>query len=235
MTVGIYEIVCTANGKKYIGQSNNIEKRWRQHRSTLNRNIRHNKYFQNAWNKYGESAFKFIIIEECDTECLTEKEQENIDKYSSDELFNWGKCADNALRGTSRPLDVIEKIRAAKMGDKNPMYGRIFTKEHRERMTRHGEKNHFYGKTHTEETREKISKALTGKKRGKATMEHVENNRKSQIRVKRLKSTLSEEDVITIRLRRQSGESYVDISEDYSLRPAHVGKICRHEIWKCSA
>lgn len=62
MTIGIYKITNTVNGKVYIGKSQNIEKRFNDHIYGLNRGINHNSHFQNAWNKYGEKNFKFEII-----------------------------------------------------------------------------------------------------------------------------------------------------------------------------
>lgn len=76
MTSGVYQILNIKNGKKYIGSSVNIEDRWNQsHLRLLRQGTHQNSHLQNAWNKYGEEAFVFSIIEECDPECLIEKEQ----------------------------------------------------------------------------------------------------------------------------------------------------------------
>ena len=60
---GIYIIQNLVNGNIYIGSSINIRKRFSQHKSTLRHNTHRNKHLQNAWNKYGEENFEFIIIE----------------------------------------------------------------------------------------------------------------------------------------------------------------------------
>ena len=51
-----------------------------------------------------------------------------------------------------------ENIRLAKLGEKNPFYGKTHTDEVKSKMSedRTGEKNAFYGKTHSQETRQKI-------------------------------------------------------------------------------
>lgn len=61
---GIYRITNTVNGKIYIGQSRNIWKRLEAHRTDLRTGTAKNQHLQNAWNKYGESAFVFETIED---------------------------------------------------------------------------------------------------------------------------------------------------------------------------
>ena len=63
---GVYAIVNTLNNKKYIGSSNNLRKRYRQHYNSLVKNIHHNIHLQNAFNKYGEKVFEFWILETCE-------------------------------------------------------------------------------------------------------------------------------------------------------------------------
>ena len=58
---GIYKIVNKVNGKYYVGGSKNIHKRWLEHKGLLRRNIHDNGHLQNAWNKYGEATFDFIV------------------------------------------------------------------------------------------------------------------------------------------------------------------------------
>ena len=44
--IGIYKIENKVNGKVYIGQSIDIEKRWKEHISCLNNRTHHNDYLQ---------------------------------------------------------------------------------------------------------------------------------------------------------------------------------------------
>ena len=74
MSIGIYQIRNLLNGKIYIGQSMDIEKRWSTHRAELKHNYHHNIHLQSAWNKYGEESFEFSIIEECNMDQLDQRE-----------------------------------------------------------------------------------------------------------------------------------------------------------------
>lgn len=78
---GIYKIENLINGKLYIGQSKNIESRWKQHLSELNNHTHHNYKLQRDWIEYGNEAFKFSILE--GYESLDDKEKYFIEKYSS--------------------------------------------------------------------------------------------------------------------------------------------------------
>ena len=72
---GVYKITNMVNGKFYIGSSNNIQNRWKQHKDKLNSEKHGNSYLQNAWNKHGEKNFRFEVIEECSPEMQFEREQ----------------------------------------------------------------------------------------------------------------------------------------------------------------
>ncbi|QJX63048.1 GIY-YIG nuclease family protein [Niallia circulans] len=59
----IYKIENLINGKVYIGQTiKKADRRFQLHKSRLKRNVHENAYLQNAWNKYGESSFVFVVI-----------------------------------------------------------------------------------------------------------------------------------------------------------------------------
>lgn len=78
---GIYKI--TINSYYiYIGQSVDIEKRWRQHLSKLKQNKHCNKKLQNIYNKHPNNI-EFEILEECDESELDNKEIYWIDCYKS--------------------------------------------------------------------------------------------------------------------------------------------------------
>lgn len=83
--IGIYKITNQVNGKVYIGQSRNIEKRWNQHRTTAfnSNNHNYNLPLYRAIRKYGIENFIFEVLEECKIEELNEKEKYYIKLYNS--------------------------------------------------------------------------------------------------------------------------------------------------------
>ncbi len=60
---GIYRIRNLINNKSYIGSAVNFKRRWNYHKQDLIACRHHSKYLQNAWNKYGEAAFEFKVME----------------------------------------------------------------------------------------------------------------------------------------------------------------------------
>ena len=62
---GIYRIRNLRNQKCYVGQAaQSFEKRWNHHRHSLLHGKHRSPYLQKAWNKSGEQAFAFEVIEE---------------------------------------------------------------------------------------------------------------------------------------------------------------------------
>lgn len=74
---GIYKITNKINLKAYIGQSVDIEKRWRQHKN-MSRGC---TLLLRAFQKYGIENFLFEIVEICSPEELNEKEKYYIWYY----------------------------------------------------------------------------------------------------------------------------------------------------------
>jgi group I intron endonuclease len=73
MSIGIYKIT-NPKGKIYIGQSTNIEKRWKYYSSQYhNKKDKQTKLF-NSLIKYSPKNHKFEILEECTVEQLNERE-----------------------------------------------------------------------------------------------------------------------------------------------------------------
>lgn len=114
--IGIYKIQNLSNGKIYIGQSNNIERRFREHK---NKGEISRIPLDIAIKKYGVDAFSYEIIEECSLADLNEREMYWIRYYNSIELgYNCSNGGDSQTIGENNGrailsnLDII-KIRTA--------------------------------------------------------------------------------------------------------------------------
>src|ERR1035437_9893001 len=97
-TSGIYQFKCTETDKPYTGSSDNCEKRLNEHLSALRNKQHHSITFQRAFNKFGEKAFIFSIIEIANQQeneskidfgqrLSTVHEQAWLDKYQAQEFI----------------------------------------------------------------------------------------------------------------------------------------------------
>lgn len=108
--IGIYKITNLADNKIYVGQSIDIEKRWKTHIRELNKGIHHNIKLQNAWNKYGENCFLFEILEECSEHELNSKESfwiKELDSYNRGYNLDLGG---NGIRGYKHTSEELAKM-----------------------------------------------------------------------------------------------------------------------------
>jgi len=153
---GIYEIVNTVNGKRYIGSAVKLGARWNKHRRELQKRIHHNAPLQHAWNKYGESVFKFLPILTCQKSMLRFYEQQLLDKV---------KPEYNVATNATQPMAGRRHTEATKMKMSQAGVGRKHTPEHCAAMSRArvGKKM----KPHTAETKARQSAALKGKTKSK--------------------------------------------------------------------
>lgn len=78
--IGIYKITNKETGKSYIGQSNDIERRFKEHKT---KGEESRIPVDLAIKKYGQNHFLYEVLEECSIEELNEKEQFQIDKYDT--------------------------------------------------------------------------------------------------------------------------------------------------------
>lgn len=131
---GIYGIVNKINGKTYVGQTGErFLRRYWHHQWKLRDNSHDNDYLQNAWNKYGEDNFEFIILEVVnDQNLLDELEIKYIAKYKDQE-----KSYNMLLGGGGRRGFQMSEHTKKIIGDKN--------------------RQNMLGKKHSEQTKRKMS------------------------------------------------------------------------------
>lgn len=114
---GIYQIVNTTNGKRYIGSAARIEKRWAEHRRGLKKGVHHSRHLQSSWAKHGEGVFRFEVLEFCGAQALLTREQHYLDVLRPE--FNICKIAGSTLGRIHGP-ETRAKIAAKAVGRKAP-------------------------------------------------------------------------------------------------------------------
>ena len=104
----IYSIKNKINDYQYIGSTIRFKIRKSEHLNMLRFNKHHSDYLQKAWNKYGESSFEFIILEEVDDiNQMLVREQFWIDTLNPQ--YNICKIAGNTF-GKKCKKETKEKI-----------------------------------------------------------------------------------------------------------------------------
>lgn len=125
---GIYAILNLKNHKHYVGSAVNLRKRKGVHLAELRAGRHHCSKLQNAWNKYGESAFRFDVLEIVeDKERLIEREQFYIDATLP--FYNSARIAGSSL-GRVTSSETRKKISEALTGG-----SRVFSDEHRKNIS----------------------------------------------------------------------------------------------------
>lgn len=124
---GIYAIVNTVSGKRYIGQTANIKKRRREHMGGIMRGNHNSRVIRRAVAKYGPQAFVFTLVELCAIEALNEREQFWLSHYGKPNLYN-----QSMLSGPPRGWKMPDEARQ-KLIERNRT--RVFTQEMRKNMS----------------------------------------------------------------------------------------------------
>jgi group I intron endonuclease len=174
MKSGIYKIICSENGKIYIGSSQYIETRIKRHFSQLKHSSHINRHLQSAYDKYGEKSFSYEIVEECSIEDLLLREQYWMDItecYDRVNGFNNTTKADRPLgykhtdeakrkmseakKGLSLSVEHVEKIKKANTGKKR-------SEEFKNKLSelRKGEKNPRWGFKESNESKKSRMKNM---------------------------------------------------------------------------
>jgi group I intron endonuclease len=123
----------------------------------LRKNRHRNSHLQNAFNKYGESAFSFRAVLFCDAENLLFYEQACIDGMNPE--YNKAIKAEAPMQGRRHTEETRKKMSEVAAG-------RVFSEETRKKMSeaKVGKPNGRLGSHLTEETKRKLSVANSGEK-----------------------------------------------------------------------
>ena len=110
--IGIYKITNKNNNKVYIGQSNNLERRYKEHFEWNNNST---QYIDLLIKDLGKDNFLYEIIEECSFSELDDKEKYWINYYNSFyEGYNKTKGGNGSFYGSPKlTVEEVKYIRTA--------------------------------------------------------------------------------------------------------------------------
>lgn len=178
----VYRIANKVNGKLYVGSTSDFARRRSQHLFRLRDGKHHSKHLQSAFDLYGEDSFGFEVIEECDDECVVEREQFWIDTlgvtdpkvgYNKAKTVGYNPGCPHTIetkrlmseqrrgRVTDRQIAAIRKSAESRRGLSRP-------KEVGEKIS-----IALAGHSVSEETRKKISEKVTGLKHTEETKRKI--------------------------------------------------------------
>jgi group I intron endonuclease len=86
--IGLYAIVNIKNNMAYVGSSNDIKRRIKEHKSSLNANKHYSHRLQRAWNKYGSESFQIKQIATANTLEEARELEEAFLECFIDRLYN---------------------------------------------------------------------------------------------------------------------------------------------------
>ena len=113
---GIYKITNNINGKVYIGQSVNITRRWREHRTRYHQDSKdsiNSHLYRAARKTEGWNNWTFEIIEECPEDQLNSREKFWIKYYDSsnpEKGYNETEGGDDAGTSWKLTTDQVNEI-----------------------------------------------------------------------------------------------------------------------------
>lgn len=205
--IGIYKITNKINQDAYIGQSTQIEERFKEHKKSYNWEREENKKLYQAFKDFGLNNFSFEVLEECSIEELNNKEQYYINLYKTypnqynmtpGGQFNSGECHPSHKLTEKDIIDI--RTRYNNKERKQDVYFLY--------NTRIGESG--FSKIWKGETWKTIMPEVYTKENKDFHLHNTSNSGSKNGR-----SKLTEEDVRILRTRKKNGESLSEVYKDY--------------------
>ena len=140
--IGIYKIVNNVTGKCYVGQSQRLKKRIKEHFRLLKLKKHPNEHLQRSYNKYGKDVFEGHIEVICEnTEDLDALEEAFLTKeawFEEEVVYNIANFAKAPMRGKKHSEETRQKIKENKAKSNfdysNPIWRESLKKGQYERL-----------------------------------------------------------------------------------------------------
>jgi len=111
-------ILNTVTDCRYVGSAARaISGRWGEHRYHLRRGTHRNRHLQASWEKHGEDAFRFIVLENTPAETVLDVEERWYQQFKQAKfpLYNKHEHVRSQL-GMKHTPDTVERMRRALTG-----------------------------------------------------------------------------------------------------------------------
>lgn len=224
--IGIYKITNTLNGKMYIGQSVNVEKRLKDHKNPYNWAREYHKPLYQAFKEDGIKNFIFEIIEQCKREELDEKEIFWINHYDACENGYNVRSGGGGVAGDNHPLHKLteQDVRDIRTKYNNHERRKEVYQLYKDKIGESG-----FGKIWKGESWQHIMPEVYTPENKDFHLHNTGNSGSSNGR-----SRLTEKDVRAIRLRRKNGEKLSEVYKDYQdfLTKGSFTNVWSYQNWK---
>lgn len=168
---GIYKWTNKITKDIYVGQSINLAKRFIKYFNLSYLKNRESLVISRALIKYGYCNFSIEILEYCEIDNLTEREQYYMDKLNP--RYNTLKIAGSSSgykHSEETKIKISKALKGIYVKEKSPLFGRTHSEETKALMSLTRSKVNNLGQFHTEEAKELMRQKALGRKHTEETL-----------------------------------------------------------------